>query len=259
MPIRVILFDLDDTLVIETPAVREAFLAACEPARERMGIDPSALAASVRDHAERLWLEAPEAARSRAIGMSSWEALWASFRGADPDERCMRTWAATYRREAWAQGLADRGAYDGALAEELSEAFRRERRARNAPFPEVEEVLSDLRASHGLGLVSNGVSDHQRDKLRAAGLDGAFEVMVFSGDLGVGKPDPRVFEAALAALGVRPGEAAMVGNSLRRDVAGAMGAGLRGIWINRAGVPRVDGIVPDAEIADLREVRLAIA
>jgi len=258
MPIRAILFDIDDTLVIETPLVQEAFLATCETARSRRGIDPESLAESVRDHAERLWDGAPETERSRAIGMSSWEALWASFCGADPDERRMRRWSETYRREAWARGLADHGVRDETLAEALSEIFRRERRARNVPFPEAGAVLRDLRGSYRLGVVSNGVAAHQRDKLEGASLAAAFDGMVFSGDLGVGKPDPRIFTAALDALGVLPAEAAMVGNSLRRDIAGAKGAGLRAIWVNRSGLARDGAIVPDAEITSLVEIRDAL-
>src|SRR5512139_2044184 len=104
MPVRAILFDLDDTLVVETPVVEASFIAACEGAARSHGVDPRALAASVRAHAERLWQEAPETTWCRAIGMSSWEALWAAFDGEDPDERRLRAWAPAWRREAWTRG-----------------------------------------------------------------------------------------------------------------------------------------------------------
>lgn len=255
MRIRAILFDLDDTLVIETPLVEAAFVAACEPACERHGIDPRALASSVRSHSELLWEGSPVTERCRTIGMSSWEALWAAFGGAAPDERRMRSWSRSYRRDAWLLALREHGIDDAALAEDLAEAFCRERRARNIPFPEAVEVLSALRSGFGLGLVTNGVGDHQREKLVAAGLSQFIEVFVCSGDLGVGKPDPRMFAAATAALGVPASETIMVGNSLRRDIAGAQAAGIRAVWVNRGGAPRSGGVVPDAEIRDLRELR----
>jgi putative hydrolase of the HAD superfamily len=64
------------------------------------------------------------------------------------------------------------------------------------------------------------------------------------------KPDPRIFQVALGAVGCDPADAAMVGDHPLRDVAGAQQAGLHGVWLDRdGGDPR--GVVPDARIADL--------
>ena len=49
------------------------------------------------------------------------------------------------------------------------------------------------------------------------------------------KPHPSIFEAALTAAGVRADEALMVGDSLKADVEGALAAGLRAVWLRRAG------------------------
>jgi putative hydrolase of the HAD superfamily len=49
------------------------------------------------------------------------------------------------------------------------------------------------------------------------------------------KPHPSIFQAALAASGVGANEALMVGDSLKADVEGALGAGLRAVWLRRAG------------------------
>ena len=51
-------------------------------------------------------------------------------------------------------------------------------------------------------------------------------------DIGVPKPDPRIFEFALDLLGVRAHEAVMVGDSLEADVKGALGAGLHAILVD---------------------------
>ena len=72
-----------------------------------------------------------------------------------------------------------------------------------------------------------------------------------AGDLGVAKPEPAIFHHALATLDARPDTAAMVGNSLRSDIAGAQGVGLQAIWLNRQGAPLDLGIAPDAEIEGL--------
>ena len=138
-----------------------------------------------------------------------------------------------------------------ARAYELGERFALERRARQEVFPEVEAVLRELSAAHVLGLVTNGASCLQRDKLGASGLGGYFKVVVVSGDVGVGKPGPSVFRRALAELAAD--RAVMVGDSVENDVRGALSAGLGAVWCNRAGLPRPEDLdVP--EIASLSEL-----
>ena len=71
--------------------------------------------------------------------------------------------------------------------------------------------------------------------LRQHGLYDLFDVFAVSDELGVEKPDPKIFSAALDTLGVEPGDydkALMVGNNLRRDVRGANALGLVSIWFH---------------------------
>lgn len=71
----------------------------------------------------------------------------------------------------------------------------------------------------------------------------------------LGKPAPYLFEEALDQLGVRPGEALMVGDSLRADIAGAKGVGMAAVWINRWGKLEGDpDIQPDLEIRRVDEI-----
>lgn len=258
MAIAAVLFDLDDTLVEEQPAAEAAFLATCALARERYGIDPAALHQSVRDHARRLWYESPTIGYCRDIGISSWEGLWGRFLGDDPSLQALRAWTPTYRRESWAAALADQGVADTAFAERLAAAFQDERRSRHILFPEVEDTLSDLRSFCRLALVTNGAPDLQREKIGGADLAPHFDAIVVSGEVGFGKPDPRIFSLTLDQLSVSPGAAVMVGDSLRRDVVGAQQAGLRAIWVNRAGADPRDDVRPDAQIADLSQLRAVL-
>lgn len=64
------------------------------------------------------------------------------------------------------------------------------------------------------------------ESLRRAGFDGLFEFVIDSRDVGVAKPDPAIFAAALERLGVRAENAWYVGDSLFHDVGGAQAAGL---------------------------------
>ena len=254
MGIAAILFDLDETLVIEEAAVDAAFLATCQRVRERFEINPEALVQSVRLRARELWRASPTIDYCWTIGISSWEGLWARFLGEGADLRALREWAPTYRREAWSNALADHGVQDAALAEELAAAFPEEQRPRRTAFPDAEPVLRELQASYRLGLVTNGVPDLQREKLRGAGLTGYFDAVIISGEVGVGKPDPRIFEAAVATLTAGPEETVMVGDNLRRDIEPAQRMGIRAVWINRSGKACENDVRPDAQINSLSQL-----
>ena len=242
-----LLFDLDDTLVVEEAAAVASFQATARAATERHEVDVARLAVDARARARELWWAAPTHPYCRRVGISSWEGLWCRFEGSELE--ALRRWAPEYRREAWRLALADQGVDDGALAEELGERFGIERRARHEVFADVPAALTA--AGVPLALVTNGASCLQREKLAGSGLADRFDAVVVSGDLGVGKPDASVFRHALSLLGARADAAVMVGDSLDRDVEGARAAGLRGVWINRTGLPQPDGVTAITTLADL--------
>lgn len=93
------------------------------------------------------------------------------------------------------------------------------------------ESLQKLRdAGLRLGVVSN--SDGRVDQaLQAAGLRKYFDVVIDSALVGVEKPDPRIFHAALEALGVAPEEALYVGDLYEVDVVGARAAGMDAVLL----------------------------
>jgi HAD superfamily hydrolase (TIGR01458 family) len=78
----------------------------------------------------------------------------------------------------------------------------------------------------------------------------------------VGKPAPAFFELVLAGLGVDPSEAAMVGDDVETDIAGAMNAGLEGILVRtgkyREDFVRESGIEPTATVDSIAEVPAAL-
>ena len=144
-------------------------------------------------------------------------------------------------------------------ARELAEAFFRERR-RYPLYPEAEAFLAEARRRGlALALLTNGVPDLQREKLVGAGLAHHFSLVLISGEVGIGKPDPRLFRMALCAFGVAPEEAAMVGDNPQKDVRGARLAGVRAVWVDRGLRPEDPEASPDLRVGDLREVFLAEA
>ena len=92
----------------------------------------------------------------------------------------------------------------------------------------METVRKLRRRGIGLGLVANGSAQGQRAKIERFGLEALFDSIVVEGELGVGKPDPRVFLHALEQLGVAAGDAWMVGDNLQRDIGGTLGVGIYG-------------------------------
>jgi FMN hydrolase / 5-amino-6-(5-phospho-D-ribitylamino)uracil phosphatase len=104
-------------------------------------------------------------------------------------------------------------------------------------------TLDVLRSQFSLGLLSNGNGYPER-----CGLPARFSFVVFSQDVGIEKPDSRIFAAACKQAGCNSSELMHVGDSLEPDVAGANGAGAISVWLNRDGVVNNTMIRPDHEI-----------
>ncbi len=207
---------------------------------------------TLRARSVELWRAGPAVQYCRAIGISSREGLWGAFTGGEPNLKILRDWIAGYRVEAWARALGDHGIDDRALAADLAEAFRIDRKNRHVVFPESRGALELLRGRVKLGLLTNGAPDIQREKIDKSGLAGFFDSILVSGEVGFGKPLAEIFRLAIDQLGADEASAVMIGDSLKRDVAGAANAGIRSIWVNRGGAKAAEGSpIPDREVRDL--------
>ncbi|AMJ65568.1 HAD family hydrolase [Hymenobacter sp. PAMC 26628] len=117
------------------------------------------------------------------------------------------------------------------------------------PLPGARALLEALKPHYRIGIVTNNRTAEQVDKLRHLGMTQLVDALITSEDVGVLKPDPRIFQVALARLGARPAETVLVGDNWTADVLGALGVGIRPVWLNRTGAPRPLAHVP--EITDL--------
>jgi putative hydrolase of the HAD superfamily len=120
-------------------------------------------------------------------------------------------------------------------------------------FPDVRPTLDTLRA-RGLRLVVVSNFDVRlAPLLDALGLATAFDHVEPSTAAGAAKPDPRIFHAALASLGVAPGDALHVGDAIVDDVEGARAAGLRAVLLDRDGrrPPCPSGVAVVTSLADV--------
>jgi len=229
--LRAVLFDLDNTLVLEDLATRQAFAGAGAAARGRA--DPARLAAAAEAEAELRWRAGADFAWADGVGISAGEALWGSFAGPGKELASLRAFAPGYRQTVWSGALRRCGVTDTVLAAELGLAFERARLSTEPLDPDAEAVLDELRVGHRLALVTNGAPAIQRAKLALTDLGRRFDAIVVSGEVGAGKPDPAPLLAALDALEVGAEEAVMVGDSLERDVAAARAAGVYAVWLDR--------------------------
>ncbi|MFO2461890.1 HAD family hydrolase [Pseudomonas sp. 15FMM2] len=116
-------------------------------------------------------------------------------------------------------------------------------------FPEAEPMLLTLRQHFLLGVITNGNADVQR-----VGLANYFHFALRAEDIGIAKPDTRLFQEALQRGGVDASAAVHVGDHPGDDIAGAQQAGLRAVWFNPMGKEWEGDKLPDAQILSLAEL-----
>jgi HAD superfamily hydrolase (TIGR01549 family) len=123
-------------------------------------------------------------------------------------------------------------------------------------IPGVAELIHTLkRRGYTLALVADGYPGTYRNVLIQHALYACFDVFAISEEVGVSKPDARMFTHALDQLGVPPdayGHTVMVGNHLERDIKGANALGMISVWLDwaprRSKVPADDSEQPDFTI-----------
>jgi 2-haloalkanoic acid dehalogenase type II len=142
---------------------------------------------------------------------------------------------ASVRLEAWRRTLRACGCDDPDVARAASVAQSRHLSKSLRLYPDVLALLPSLRRRYSLALVTNGASDTQRESLRTLGIEQTFDSVAISGELGVAKPDPAIFQIALRELAAEPDQTWHVGDDPVTDVAGAQAAGLTAVWLNRRG------------------------
>jgi len=250
---KAILFDLDDTLVIDEANSRKAMAATAHLAAKLHGIEPERFALFAWEHAEELWMGSPVEPFATPLGIHWTECLWVKFGGTGEDMDRVRQWQTEFCPRLFVDALAEQGITGDGVP--LAACYARTRRESQCNFADAAEVLTTLKRTHRLGLLTNGDPLAQRAKLATSGLEHFFDAVVVSGEHGIGKPDPRVFQIALDALQCPASEAAMVGNSLARDILGAHNAHLaRAIWLQISGAEEFADTVPDATITRLSEL-----
>ena len=121
--------------------------------------------------------------------------------------------------------------------------------------PEVLDVLRELSEVATLAVVTNGFQKVQSRRLAESGVENFLEDVFVSEKMDTEKPNRKIFDAALRALGVENREhVLMVGDSLTGDVQGGINAGLDTCWFNPHHQENPGKILPTYEISSLEEL-----
>ncbi|MEH3021488.1 MAG: HAD-IA family hydrolase [Pseudomonas oryzihabitans] len=223
MTIRLVTFDLDDTLWEIAPVIHSA-------------------EALLRD-----WF----AEAAPRLGSVPVEHLWAIRDRLLQQDAGLRHRVSELRRRVIHQALLDAG-YDEPEAGQLAEAgFAVYLAARQQVtlFEDVHPTLERLADRYTLGVLTNGNAD-----VHTIGLADYFRFALSAEQLGIGKPDPTPFREALRLSGIPATAAVHVGDNPLDDVQGAQAAGIRAIWFNPLGHAWAAAGRPDAEIRSLSEL-----
>jgi len=217
--VRVISFDLDDTLWAIDPVIQRA------------------------NRVLFAWLAARYPLITQGHTPQSLHEVCLGFMRARPQQKH----DLTRLRKDFLRHLGQAVGYTHDFADEAFEVFLVERNTVEL-FPEVEAVLARLAQRYTLVALSNGNACIER-----IGLTRYFSASVNSARVGAAKPDPAMFHAALAELGESAEAMLHVGDHPEHDILGAQRAGVRAVWLNRHAAEWPSHLAqPDAQLVDLQ-------
>jgi putative hydrolase of the HAD superfamily len=127
------------------------------------------------------------------------------------------------------------------------------------PFPDVAPMLDRLRAAGvTAGVITHGWTTKQAEKIIRLGLLPHLDpgAVFISNQIGVSKPNPKLYGLALDDLGLTPAEAMYVGDNPEHDIAPPRLLGMRTVWARRASKHTLEGtgIEPDHVVSDFVEL-----
>ena len=231
---RAVLLDLDDTILDDSGNVEACWREACAAFRPEMGdLDPADLYDAIARTSKWFWADADRHRTGRL----------------DLDAA---------RREVVRLALADIGVDASGLAAKVAGVYSLRRDTGIQPFADAVETVRWLRGRGcRLALLTNGSGVAQRSKIDRFRLAELFDLILIEGELGFGKPDPRIYRRALDELSVTASDTWMVGDNLVWDVAQPQRVGIFSIWIDvrGTGLPSGHDVRPDRIVRRLSELR----
>jgi HAD superfamily hydrolase (TIGR01509 family) len=218
--LRAVFLDLDDTLSDELHHMRAAYAAALAGLPERL---ESGVAAAVLD----TYMD---------IGIDLYR---------------RNAWDEMPREERLKSALQRAGVEPLDLPGQIVEGYFRNYREGLRLLPGAGRLL-DIASRYRTCLITNGLSDRQREKIERLGLAGRFDHVLISEEFGTAKPDSAIFRRALSLTEVEPHQAVMIGDNALADITGAAALGMHTIWVNLHGwaLPAA-AATPEHEVPDV--------
>ena len=226
---RAILFDLDDTLFDHRRA------------------STLALSAMHAAHAPDLPFEPFACKHAEVLEIFHARFLAGEFNLDQARVARMQTLFASFEREI-----------DADTAGHAARIYREQHQANRHLVAGALELLNALRNHCRLGIVSNNSTAEQIEKLRALNIASYFDTIVISEDVGVTKPDSRIFAIACERLGADAQDVVFVGDNWTNDIVGAINAGISAVWLDLDGkAPALAGIPEQKQSEDRASISVS--
>ena len=222
--IKAILFDVDDTLYNR----EKAQYLVLDKIVEKL---PQVFGKLSKDRILEAFLE------SDRISETDWEA------GRHMDD------IRDYRSKLFLNALNISTDYAG----QITDAYLREYPYINAPVEGAEELVKTASRRFKTGVISNSMPDVQYQKIKTLGMQDYFSCIVLATEIGLKKPDPRIFLHTAKQLQLPPGKCLYIGDNYENDIVGAKGAGMKTCWFHRKNMKTESSFQADYMIENLEE------
>lgn len=173
------------------------------------------------------------------------DALWSDYRKG-------RVSKAELRRQRFYRTLKQFGLEELNVSNEMEEQYILRSPYKTNLIPDAMETLKELSGRYHIHIVTNGFSEVQDVKIDNSGLKPYITHRISSEQVGVQKPDRKVFLHALKVSGAKRKESLMIGDSLEADVLGARRAGIEAVYFNPGALPHGERL--KYEIRRLKEL-----
>ncbi|OBU27878.1 dUMP phosphatase [Photobacterium kishitanii] len=153
------------------------------------------------------------------------------------------------RFETWAAALS-------LSTEQLNTDFLKAMADICTPLAGAKSMLGALSQHAKLGIITNGFTALQEIRLERTGFADFFDVLIISEQVGVAKPDVKIFDYACQQMNItQRQQVLMVGDNPHSDILGGINAGMDTCWLNSDQKPLPKGITPTYTIASLAELQ----
>ena len=138
---------------------------------------------------------------------------------------------------------------------EMSEFYLKKLGEAIFPFEATEKLCEYLHSKYKVGIVTNGIKEVQHSRIENSKIAKYIDKIIISDEVGVNKPDKRIFEYVMNYFEVSDKKAViMIGDSLGADIKGGQNAGIDTCWVNLRNNVNDTGIVPKYEVRKLEEL-----